>query len=40
LREQLPQDETLANQIAGALGEGNEFATIVTGGQVDQIILI
>ena len=42
LREQLPKDDALAGQIAEALGtEGDtQFNTIVTGGQVDQIINI
>jgi len=40
LREHLHQDEALADQLAEALGEGNQLATVVTGGQVDQIINI
>lgn len=40
LRRQLPQDEQLANQLTQALGGGGQFATIVTGGQVDEIINI
>ena len=40
LRQTLPKDEALANQIAAALGDDIRLATIVTGGQVDQIINI
>lgn len=41
LRRQLPQDRALAEQIAEALGGGEgRFTTLVTGGQVDQIINI
>ena len=40
LQAQLPEDEALAEQIANALGDddGAQFANIVTGGHVDQII--
>ncbi len=40
LRERLPQDDALARQLASALGGENQLATIVTGGQVDQIVNI
>lgn len=40
LRKQLPEDEALANRLAAALGGEAQFATIVTGGHVDQIINI
>jgi tetratricopeptide (TPR) repeat protein len=41
LRRQLPGDEALAQRLAAALGEDQaKFATIVTGGQVDQIVNI
>jgi len=38
LRQQLSQDDALAGRLAGSLEKESQFTTIVTGGQVDQII--